>query len=180
MAAPEFVPRPAVNDLNAPYESPPWSFDPWLADRPADLGKGQPRAAGYGNQGPDQGYVLKLCRQYEGKLVLGEREHEVDALAGSRGVALKRASIFGRAPVIHDVTIALTIWGYLTEAPDDLLQIRRPLFEEVSNAHHYNEQRRVVDLVPEQSLRLSPAEAAAQHDADWQSLLDLSLLESPR
>lgn len=180
MAAPEFVPRPAVNDLNAPYESPPWSFDPWLADRPADLPVGQPRAAGYGNQGPDQGYVAKLSRRFEGSLVLAEREHESDALAGCRGVALKRASIFGRAPVIHDMTVALTVWGYLTEAPDDLVQIRRPLFEEVANPHHYREQRRVVDLVPEHALRLTPDQAAAQHDADWSSLLDLSLLESPR
>ena len=178
MAAPEFVPRPAVNDLNAPYESPPWSCDPWLADRPADLAVGQPRAAGYGNQGPDQGYVLKLCRQFEGTLVLAEREHEVDALAGCRNVALKRASIFGRAPVIHDVRLALTVWGYLAEAPDDLVQIRRPLFEEISNPHHYREQRRVVDVVPESTLRLTPDQAAAAHAEDWASLLDLSRLES--
>jgi hypothetical protein len=178
MAAPEFVPRPAVNDLNAPYESPPWSFDPWLADRPADLPAGQPRAAGYGNQGPDQGYVLKLARQFEGKLVLADREHEVDALAGCRLVALHRASIFGRAPVIHDLTIALTAWGYLSEAPDDLVQIRRPLFEEVSNPHHYAEQRRVVALVPEETLRMTPDQATAAHAADWASLLDLSQLDS--
>lgn len=180
MAAPEFVPRPAVSDLNAPYESPPWSFDPWKADRPADLGAGQPRAAGYGNQGPDQGYAIKLARRFEGKLHLAEGEHEVDALAGCRSVALKRASLFGRAPVIHDLTVACTVWGYLHEAPDELVQIRRPLFEEVSSPHHYADQRRVADLVPESSLRLSPQQAEEQHLADWQSLLELGLLESPR
>jgi len=180
MAAPEFVPHPAVNDLNAPYESPPWSFDPWKADRPADLAAGQPRANGFGNQGPDQGFAIKLARRFEGTLTLADREQEADALAGCRGVALKRASLFGRAPVIHDLTVAFTVWGYLSEAPDALVQIRRPLFEEVANSHHYNEQRRVVDVVPEATLHLSPAEATELHAADWQSLLDLTQLETPR
>lgn len=164
--------------LRAPYESPPWSFDPWTADRPADLAEGQPRAAHYGNQGPDQGFVLKLARQFEGRLVLGERESQEDAVAGCQGVALKRASLFGRAPVIHDLTVAFTVWGYLGEAPADLADIRRPLFEEAANPHHYAERRRIADLVPEGALRLSPADAEAQHQADWRSLLDLSLLDT--
>lgn len=176
MAAPEFVPRPTVPRLNAPYASPPWSHDPWVADRPADLPAGQPRAARYGNQGPDQGYVIRLARRFEGRLLLGEREHEADALAGCRGVALKRASIYGRAPVIYDLTVALTVWGYLHDAPQDLVDLRRPLFEEVANPHHYAEQRRIADLVPEETLRLTPDQVADQHQADWQSLLDLSLL----
>ena len=57
---------------------------------------------------------------------LAPGEHEKDALAGAVGVALKRASLFGRAPVVHDLTVALTIWGFLGEAPDDLVELRKP------------------------------------------------------
>jgi pimeloyl-ACP methyl ester carboxylesterase len=48
------------------------------------------------------------------------RNH-TDAIVGCIGVALKRASLFGRAPVLHDLTVALTIWGYLGDAPPDLV-----------------------------------------------------------
>ena len=72
---------------------------------------------------------------------------------------------------MHDLTIALTIWGFLGEAPDDLVQLRRPLFEEVWHPHHYAELRQLVDLVPEDSLRLTPAQVTDEHRADWRSLL---------
>jgi hypothetical protein len=89
-------------------------------------------------------------------------------------VALKRASLFGRAPVIHDLTIAFTLFGFLdADADDELVAWRRSLFEEVSNPHHYVEQRAIADLVPESTLRLSPSEVTARHDTDWRSLLDL-------
>ena len=48
---------------------------------------------------------------FEGKLVLTPGEHERDVLAGACAVALKRASLFGRAPVVHDLTVALTASG---------------------------------------------------------------------
>jgi hypothetical protein len=171
MAAPEHVPV----DRNRPvrgYESPPRRPDPWLSDRPGEVvDDGQPRGRQLGHQGPDQGYMLALARRFEGKLVLTPGEHEKDALAGAVGVALKRASIFGRAPVVHDLTVALTIWGLLEEAPQELVELRKHLFEEVSNAHNYQELRRIVDLVPEAALRATPAQVSEAHRADWRSLL---------
>ena len=170
MAAPEFVPV----DANVPvrgYESPPRRGGQWRAERPGDLSDGQPRGDRFGNPGPDQGYVLTLARRFEGTLVLTPREHEKDALAGAVGVALKRASLFGRAPVIHDLTVALTIWGFLGAAPKELVDLRKPLFEEVAHPHHYQEQRRVADLVPDDALRLTPAQVAEAHHACWQDLL---------
>ena len=126
MAAPEHVP---VDD-NQPvrgYESPPRRAESWRPNRPGEVIEGgQPRGERLGNQGPDQGYMLSLARRFEGKLMLTPGEHEKDALAGSVAVALKRASLYGRAPVVHDLTIALTIWGFLGEAPDDLVQLRKP------------------------------------------------------
>lgn len=172
MAAPEFVPVDSVEPVRS-YESPPWRPDPWVPDRPAELPTGQPTGPRLGTPGPDQGYVLTLAKRFEGQLTLTAGEHERDALFGASLVALKRAALFGRAPVIHDLRIALTIWGFLGEAPSELVELRKPLFEEVAHPHHYPEQRRIVDLVPDEVLRLSPDEVAERHRRDWRSLLAL-------
>lgn len=176
MAAPEYVPVDRTHQART-YTSPPRLPDQWRAQRPADLNGPQPRGPRLGAPGPDQGYVMTLARQLEGTLTLAEGEHERDALAGAVAVALKRASLFGRAPVIHDLRIALTVWGFLGQAPTELVELRRRLFEEVSHPHHYPEQRRIADLVPESTLRMAPDEVARAAAADWRSLLDLTLLE---
>jgi hypothetical protein len=176
MAAPEHVPVDRSKPVRA-YESPPRRPESWLPERPGEVVEdGQPRGDRLGHQGPDQGYALRLARQLEGKLTLHPGEHEKDALAGGVAVGLKRASIFGRAPVIHDLTIALTAWGFLGEAPKDLVELRKHLFEEVWHPHHYAELRRIVDLVPEATLRMTPAQVTEAHRADWRGLLgDLSV-----
>jgi hypothetical protein len=86
---------------------------------------------------------------------------------------MKRAALFGRAPVIHDLTVAFTIWGFLTEqAPAELVALRKPLFEEVTLPTHYAEQRQIVDMVPEATLRMTPASKVAEaFRSDWRSLL---------
>jgi hypothetical protein len=171
VAAPEFVPVDRTRLLRT-YESPPRRPEPWRADRPGELvEEGQPSGPRLGYQGPDQGFVLKLARQFHGKLSLGPGEHERDALAGACAVALRRASLFGRAPVVHDLTVALTVWGFLGEAPAELVQLRTKLFEEVAHPHHYAELRRIVDLVSEDTLRMTPQQVAQAHRADWRSLL---------
>jgi hypothetical protein len=172
VAAPEYVPQPAIRRTRS-YVSPPRRPEPWRADRPGDLAGRQPHGAGLGSPGPDQGYIYVLARQYEGRLQLTPGEHEADAIAGSTGVALKRASTFGRAPVLADLTVAFTIWGYLGQAPDALVELRRSLFAEAANPNHYVERRRIVDMVPESSLRETPHDVAEAHQRDWRSLLDL-------
>jgi hypothetical protein len=167
MAAPEYVPTPKADKARV-YESPPWSFDGWLADRPGDLNAGQPLGPRMGYPGPDQGFVLKLVHLFENTLSLTPGEHEADAFAGCCAVALKRASLFGRAPVIHDLTVAFTVYGFLSKPPDpEQVKMRKPLFEEVRNAHHYSELRRVVDLVPVAVLKLNPAQVKQQAANDW-------------
>lgn len=170
MAAPEYVPVDRTKPLRS-YASPPREPGSWLAVRPAELVDGQPRGERLGHPGPDQGYVLKLTRQFHGKLTRTAGEHEKDALAGAVTVALKRASLFGRAPVLHDLTIALTVWGFLGEAPKELVALRKPLFAEVSHPHHYAEQRRIADLVPEATLRMTPQQVTEAHRAGWRTLL---------
>ncbi len=177
MAAPEFVP---IKPTDAPrsYASPPRRPESWLADRPGEVdlgGAGQPRGDSYGNQGPDQGYALGLVRRFDGQLHLTPDEHPDDVSAGVVAVALKRASIFGRAPVVHDLRIAYTVWGYLDAKPAaELVTVRKAMFEEVAHPHHYSELGAVADAVPESTLELTPDAVAAQHASAWRSLLNLA------
>jgi hypothetical protein len=157
------------------YSSPPWRPEEWTADRPADLPDGQPTGAGMAWQGPDQGYVLRLLRQFEGQLVLADGEDAADAKAGCVVVALKRASLFSRAPVIHDLTVAFTVWGYLAPAPTDLVALRRGLFAGVAHEHHHAARYAIADLVPNEVVCLSPAQVAERAGADWRSVLDANV-----
>ena len=174
MAAPEFVPVPPLREVRA-YESPPRRPDEWLADRPGDHDeRGQPRGDGFGVPGPDQGYAIKIANEVVvPQLQLG-RVHKDDAVAGCLGVALKRAALFGRAPVVHDWRVAFTAWGFFdTAPPSELVALREEWFAEVASPHHYREGRRIVDAVPESTLRQAPAQVEAAYRADWRSLLDL-------
>lgn len=174
MAAPEYVPT-NVSDEPRSYKSPPWRTADWRADRPAEVvDTGQPRGHRLGSPGPDQGYVWKLVGLFDGRLVLTAGERREDVVAGCVGVALKRASLFGRAPVVHDLTVAFTAWGFLDpNPPADLVALRRTMFEGVASGHHYPEQRAVVDAVPEATLRVSPDEIGSRHTAEWRALLSL-------
>jgi len=166
MAAPSYVPS-NKDDTARVYASPPRRPDSWMADRPAELHERQPEGPGLGFQGPDQGFALKLARRFEGKLVLAEGESEHDAIVGCTALAMRRASLFGRAPMIHDLTVAFLAWGFLAPAPDDLVSFRTPYFAEVAHPHHYLQLRDLVAAVPEWILRLGHDEvrAAVARDA---------------
>jgi hypothetical protein len=173
VAAPEYVPQPAFPAVHS-YSSPPRRAGSWRADRPGELAGPQPRGERLGTPGPDQGYIYVLARRFEGRLLLTPGEHEADAITGCVGVALKRASLLGRAPIVHDLTVAFTMWGFLDQNPPaELLELRKGLFTEVSNPHHYPEQRRIPDMVADDVLRKSPQEIAEAYRQNWRSLLDL-------
>jgi hypothetical protein len=174
MAAPEYVPlRPGRTEKA--YESPPRRPDPWLADRPGEVVDDgvQPEGRDLGYQGPDQGFALKLANAQRDKLHLTEREHADDAVTGAVAVAMRRASIYGRAPMIHDVNLAFELFGFLDEsAPAELVEWRKPVFEELANPHHYFEVRRLASQVPESTLRMTPADVKAKR-GEWRALLGL-------
>ena len=174
MAAPEFVPTKATEVVRA-YASPPRRPDSWMPERPGDLsGEGQPRGDQYGAPGPDQGYVLRLVSQFAGKLHLASGERADDVDAGAVAVALKRAALFGRAPVVHDLRVAYTVWGYLdVSAPAELVDARKKLFAGVAHPHHHAELRRVADSVPDATLRLTPEQVAERYLSDWHALLSV-------
>lgn len=168
MAAPEYVPTTKDQQPRKGLQLPPSRR--WSATRPGELGPAQPSGPGLGCPGPDQGYALKLARRFTDRLVL-DGVHTEDAVAGCLGVALRRAALFGRAPVIHDVELAYRIWGFLGDAPAELVEIRNPLFQ--SAAHHYGDQRAIADQIPEVTLRLTPAEVASRFPGEWRVLLGM-------
>ena len=97
MAAPKFAPVPTLE--GAPYyESPDHVPQAWNPDRPAEIVGLQPEGAQLGYQGPDQGYVLSLAKRCRAKIVAAPGESADDAVVGCTNIALRRASLFGRAP----------------------------------------------------------------------------------
>lgn len=167
MAQPEYVPLDAASRVR-PAERLPAPAG-WRADRPAEVPPaGRPTGRRFGSPGPDQGYALTLAEGFADRLLLMPGEQVADAVAGCLGVALKRASLFGRAPVVHDLDLAFTVWGFLGDPPDDLVAHRVPLFR--GAAHDYWAQRGIVDRVAESTLRSTPDQVRALLPG-WRDLL---------
>jgi hypothetical protein len=142
-----------------------------MAERPGDLTGEQPVGDRFGTPGPDQGYSLKLAKMFEDRLHLGKLDFG-DVMSGCVAVANKRSGLYGRAPVVHDLTVAFTIWGFLDESPDpELLHLRESLFAQVASAHHYPERREIVDLVPAEALERPHAEIISNYQAGWRQNL---------
>ena len=175
MAAPEYVPTDQLARLRA-YRSNPRRPEPWLARRPGEIEGEQPRGDRFGSPGPDLGFALKIARTFDDRLHLVDGEDHHDVVGGCVAVAMKRSSLFGRAPVVHDLTVAFTVWGFLDEQPaSELVAERRRRLEGVGHAaHHYVALRDLVDSVPDATLRLAPDQVSSAHRADWRGLLDLS------
>ena len=168
MTQPSYVPigeadqvRPAYR-LKTPAD--------WRQDRVAELRSPvHPRGPNLGVPGPDQGYALHVAHElFAARLELSPGITTEDALIGAAAVASARAALFGRAPVGKDVELALTLFGFLGGAPDELIERRAPLFQ--AAAHHYGQQRRIVESVPEETLRLGPDEVRGRL-ADWRHLI---------
>jgi hypothetical protein len=170
MAAPQFSPTPVVPTARS-YESPDVVPAAWTPTRPGDIVGFQPQGEQLGNQGPDQGFAIKIANGFRDRLQLQPGEHADDAIRGCLGIALKRASLFSRAPVVHDLTIAFTIWGFLdADPPAELVAGRGPRFKGVGHAHHYTEARELADMVPEPTLRMTPQQVTAAYPARWREL----------
>jgi hypothetical protein len=173
MAAPRFAPTPAV-DRSRSYASPPVAPASWSPDRKAEITGFQPVGERLGFQGPDQGFALKIANGFRPRLQLQRGEHADDAIRGCLGIALRRASMFSRAPVVHDLTIAFTIWGWLDpNPPKDLVTERSARFAGVGNVHHYGEARALVDMVPEHTLLATPERVGDAYPSGWRELVGL-------
>lgn len=167
MTQPDHVPMQASDRVRPSALLPPPKQ--WYLDRPAEqMDLAPPTGRRFGNAGPDGGYGLKLARRLEDKLQLTDGEHAEDAIAGGFACGARRASFLGRAPVIYDMQWAFGLWGYLGGAPADLVEWRKPLFR--GAAEHYWDQRKIVDAVKVEALKLSPA-SVLEKLTNWKDLL---------
>lgn len=169
MTQPSFVPITEADQVRAARRL--HVPGPWAPDRPAEIRvpvrRHGPRM---GTPGPDQGFALRLARRFEDRLHLVPGEQAGDVLAGASVLASRRAGLFGRAPSVHDLVVALSLWGFLGPAPAELVAARRDAFG--GAAHDYDVQRALADGVPEASLRLAPAEVASRaQDGGWRVLV---------
>lgn len=169
MTQPSFVPIVEADQVRRAYRLQVPAV--WTQSRVSEIrGPSQPTGFQLGKPGPDQGFALKLARRFEDRLVLGKGESAEDAVAGCTAVAMRRCARFGRAPAVYDLTFGFTLWGFLGEAPADLVEARGPLFRSAS--HHYQAQRAIADCVAEETLRLTP-EAVAGRLGEWRELITL-------
>ena len=113
----------------------------WRQDRVAELlSPVHPRGRDLGVPGPDQGYALLVA-------------HELfaDRLELSQGITAEDALV-----------------GCAAAASARAVTGRARLFQAAS--HHYRQQRRIVEAVPESTLRLTPDQVRAQL-SDWRTLV---------
>ena len=171
MAAPKFAPADVTEQPRA-YASPDHVPAPWAADRPAEVDGFQPQGGRLGYQGPDQGFALRIAKGFRDRLHVAAGERIDDVIRGGLGIALRRASMFSRAPSVHDLIVAFTIWGFLhADPPAELVALRGELFSGLANvAHSYDDVRQLVDMTPEATLRMTPAQVGAAFPQRWREL----------
>ena len=171
MAAPRHTPVDPVDRPRA-YRSPEHVPDGWREERHASIDGPQPRGARLGHQGPDQGFALALAARLRPRIVPQTGEDAEDAVVGCVAIAMRRASHYGRAPVIHDLLVAFGIWGwFLVLPPADLVARRREAFAGLAHvAISYERLRALVDRVPATTISMTPAQVEAGMPGSWPAL----------
>lgn len=172
MATPSYVP---VDPRHHPrdYESSPRRGNDWWLNRPGEIvPDDMPQGGLFGNHGPDIGYAYKLVHLIADDLKVGTGENREDAEAGCTAVAMRRAALAGRAPVLADLEVAATIWGFSDDQPPSGLRVlRAELFEGARHERHGYEQRREIsNAVSEHALKMTPAAVRAAYSQDWAGL----------
>jgi hypothetical protein len=140
----------------------------WRADRPGDQGGAPVEGALLGRPGPNVGYAYTLAGRVKDRLHTSPLEHTADVIAEVSEIAGKRAAHFGRAPVMGDIDIAISLLGYDGLADEAFVEQRVRLVHEA--AHSYISRRALVDAVPEDLLALKMADLLKRVD-EWRSQL---------
>lgn len=98
-----------------PEQLPP--AKPWFARRPAET-SADPHAPTFGAIGPDMGYARSLLTLFSRRLGPGGCNRD-DLLEAGVAVAMRRATMFGRAPIPEDLEVAFLLLGALDGVPGD-------------------------------------------------------------
>jgi hypothetical protein len=88
-------------------------------------------------------------------------------------LAMRRAAMFGRAPVLADLELAFMLFGWLGGASPELREWRRQAV--AGAAHGYPRRRALVEAVPEATLRLTPGDDVRAGLGNWRALLGISV-----
>lgn len=145
----------------------------WRAVRPGDIDPVVgPGAKGvlFGTPGPDSGYALTLAERFHDEISVKAPEtiHDAEVLAAQ--VAMRRGGIFGRAPVRSDVELGFTLFGWLGDAPADLVEWRRLAVTGIG--HDYARRVGLVEAIPEWVLR-QQRDQIRDRISEWRHLLGL-------
>ena len=126
MAVPRFSPVPPT-DRPRYYESPDHVPESWTPDRPGEIEGFQPAGPHLGEQGPDQGFALRIAAQLRPKLQMqpGEtrrrrdpRAASVSPCAGHRCSRGRRSCTTSRSPSRSGVST-------IPRPPAELVELRR-------------------------------------------------------
>jgi hypothetical protein len=165
MTQPKFAPIPLDDEAR-----PAAKLDvprPWTPHRPGEfIPSSTGRQLGQASAGPDQGYASLLAQRFVDKLVLAPGEHQDDSIAAGVAVALRRAALFGRAPIAADIEVGLAAFGLLKQPDAELVAFRSTAIAGI--AHDGWRRRELADLVPESVLRLTPSQATSTEP--WRAL----------
>ena len=74
---------------------------------------------------------------------------------------------------MHDLRLALELFGFLDEADAELVAWRRDRFAGAAGHHGYHVKLHLAALVPEETLRRTPAVVAGLRSDDWRAPLAL-------
>jgi hypothetical protein len=145
----------------------------WRAVRPGDIDPAVgPGCNGvlFGSPGPDSGYALTLAERFHGRItaVFPETVHDAESLAAQ--FAMRRGGVFGRAPVLGDLELGFTLFGWLGDPPADLVEWRRKAAAGV--AHDYARRVTLIEAIPEWVVRHGVDDIRARL-GEWKHLLGL-------
>ena len=145
----------------------------WKSVRPGDFDPAAPpcrEGVLFGSPGPDSGYALTLAGRFHDRItaVAPETVHDAEMIGAQ--VAMRRGGIFGRAPIMLDIELGLTLFGWLGDAPPDLVEWRR--FAVARVGHDYPRRITLVEAIPDAVIRSKPSEVRARL-GEWRQLLGL-------
>ena len=177
MAAPKYVPTPPIQ--NKHYQSSlRRESDRWVSQRPAEQKFTSRKNLGFGNQGPDQGYALKVVQYFQDRVYLSASEEWSDAAEAAVIIGLKRASLLGRAPSRYDLEAAFCLWGYFDPEPEyDLVELRMRILNNLGASHNYLLRRAIADCVPADKLKQKLEQILENYQQDWRSMVDMSVVQ---
>ena len=96
-------------------------------------------------------------------------------MAGCVSVALKRASLAGRAPISEDIYVALLVFGFIFEnTPQELVAFRQKLFRGAGLSHNQQAAvQKIADSVLSDVVVKTPDQIQDLQRSDWRLALQV-------